>query len=181
MRATRAKARGKGQGQRARPKPRAKTAPNLGHTASTTRPPPRLVVRTMSRGVVREGKAVAPLKLTQSVSLSRATSQPVVKTTTRDRFLEVQGVEDLLAANEKDITALRLSHSATRDKLHLTYRVEHAGLIEENTYLKGELLKSKTTLETEKSSNSTHLKGLFELLKTHPTSFPAPSPSSKLP
>jgi len=86
-----------------------------------------------------------------------------------------------LETNEKEITALQLSHSAARDKLHLTYRVEQAGLIEENSHLKAELLKSKATLETEQSMNSTDIKGLFELLKTHPVSFQAPRPSSKLP
>ncbi|KAG5596085.1 hypothetical protein H5410_037317 [Solanum commersonii] len=88
-------------------------------------------------------------------------------------------VPSICEVQDTEAKPLRKDHGS--DKLHLPYKVEHAGWIEENDYLKGELLKSKTTLEIEQSLNSTYLKGLFELLKTHPTLFPAPSPSSKLP
>ncbi|KAG5596088.1 hypothetical protein H5410_037320 [Solanum commersonii] len=83
----------------------------------------------------------------------------------------LQRLRSQLETNEKEIAALQLSDSAAKDKLHLTYKVEQAGLIEENSHLKAELLKSKATLETEQSMNSTDIKGLFELLKTHPASF----------
>ncbi|KAH0664897.1 hypothetical protein KY285_026103 [Solanum tuberosum] len=54
------------------------------------------------------------------------------------------------------------------DQLHVSYGLEHASLVEENSKLKEELAKAVAALETEKSTNSANLKGLFDLFKTTP-------------
>ncbi|KAH0761450.1 hypothetical protein KY290_017523 [Solanum tuberosum] len=69
-----------------------------------------------------------------------------------------------------EIVALKVSHSAAMDQLHISYGLEHAWLVEENSRLKEELSKTQAELDTERSSNS-HLKHIFDLLtKVSPSS-----------
>ncbi|WMV24077.1 hypothetical protein MTR67_017462 [Solanum verrucosum] len=78
---------GKSQGKRARAKERVKASPSYQGTALDHESlhglwyPPRLVVPTTTCGATRSGKAVAHQGCPKVGSPSRATSQPVVKTT----------------------------------------------------------------------------------------------------
>ncbi|KAK4737204.1 hypothetical protein R3W88_000901 [Solanum pinnatisectum] len=76
------------------------------------------------------------------------------------------------------LTAEVVVHSAAMDQLHISYGLEHAGLVEENSRLKDELAKTQAALETERSSNSAHLKNLVDLFaKGSPFSSPCVPPS----
>jgi len=70
-----------------------------------------------------------------------------------------------LAAKDEEITALRASHLALINQLHVSYYVEHSGLEEENARLKADLALDQEALLAEKSTDSVNLKDLYDLLK----------------
>uniref|UniRef100_M1DL05 Uncharacterized protein n=1 Tax=Solanum tuberosum TaxID=4113 RepID=M1DL05_SOLTU len=78
----------------------------------------------------------------------------------------------------EEIAALKVSHSAAMDQLHISYGLENAGLVEENSRLKEEIATTQATLETERTSNSAHLKYIVDLLaKGSPSSSSCVPPS----
>ncbi|KAK4734416.1 hypothetical protein R3W88_008677 [Solanum pinnatisectum] len=91
------------------------------------------------------------------------------KKETREFYINVVGSvssitsKALLTTKNEEIAALRASHSNAMDQLHINYGLEHAGLVEENAKLKEELSKAQPTLETERSSNSAHLKSFVAM------------------
>ncbi|KAH0765048.1 hypothetical protein KY285_000919 [Solanum tuberosum] len=102
----------------------------------------------------------------------------VIPTTSRGANAPVQRLKALLTTKNEEIDALRVAHSATMDQLHISYGLEHAGLVEENSRLKEELAKTQAALETERSSNSAHLKNLVNLFaKGSPSSSSCVPPS----
>ncbi|KAH0712871.1 hypothetical protein KY290_008421 [Solanum tuberosum] len=80
----------------------------------------------------------------------------------------LQRLRAQLALKDEEIAALRASHSAAMDQLHISYGLEHASLVEENSNLKDELAKAATAFQNEKSTNTANLKDLFDLFKTTP-------------
>ncbi|KAG5614460.1 hypothetical protein H5410_014284 [Solanum commersonii] len=64
----------------------------------------------------------------------------------------------------EEIAALKVSHSAAMDQLHISYGHENAGLVKENSKLKEELATTQATLKTERTSNSAYLKYIVDLL-----------------
>ncbi|KAK4718627.1 hypothetical protein R3W88_016965 [Solanum pinnatisectum] len=69
----------------------------------------------------------------------------------------------LLTTKNVEIVTLKVSHLAAMDQLHISYGLEHARLVEENSRLKEELAKTQAALETERISNSAHLKNLVDM------------------
>ncbi|KAH0769692.1 hypothetical protein KY290_013673 [Solanum tuberosum] len=88
----------------------------------------------------------------------------VIPATSRGANAPVQRLKALLTTKNEEIDALRVGHSAAMDQLHISYGLEHAGLVEENSRLKDKLAKTQAALDTERSSNSAHLKNLVDLL-----------------
>ncbi|KAK4739473.1 hypothetical protein R3W88_003170 [Solanum pinnatisectum] len=91
---------------------------------------------------------------------------------TREFYINVTGLlllfitkylKAFLTMKNEEIVALRVAHSADMDQLHISYGLEHAGLVEENSQLKDELAKTQAARETKRSSNSTYLKNLVDL------------------
>ncbi|KAG5575550.1 hypothetical protein H5410_055684 [Solanum commersonii] len=73
----------------------------------------------------------------------------VIPATSRGANDLVQRLKTLLTTKDEEIAALRTAHSAAMDQLHISYGLEHAGLVEENYRLKDELAKTQAALETE--------------------------------
>ncbi|KAK4708678.1 hypothetical protein R3W88_029603 [Solanum pinnatisectum] len=86
-----------------------------------------------------------------------------------------------LTMKDEEIAALKVSHNAVIDQLHVSYGLEHAKLEEEITKLKEDLAKSNVALETEKSTNSANLKSLYDLLKSTPLTISPFATSSQIP
>ncbi|KAH0776466.1 hypothetical protein KY290_007877 [Solanum tuberosum] len=96
-------------------------------------------------------------------------------TSTRENA-PMQHLRASLTAKGEEIAALKVSHSASMDKLHISFGLEHAGLVEKNYRLKEELAKTQAVLDIERSSNSSHLKHIVYLLAKG-----SPSSSSFMP
>ncbi|KAH0686310.1 hypothetical protein KY289_017062 [Solanum tuberosum] len=102
-------------------------------------------------------------------------NQVVVPALKRGANGPLQRLRSHLADKEKEIEALRVSHTATIDEMHIFFKAKEAELIAENEKLKSELLQTSAALETARLTNSAHLKGIFEMLRTHHTSMAGPS------
>ncbi|KAH0665955.1 hypothetical protein KY285_027161 [Solanum tuberosum] len=87
----------------------------------------------------------------------------VIPATSRGDNAPLQRLKALLTTKNVEIDALKVSHSADIDQLHISYGLEHAGLVEENSRLKEELAKTQAALGTERTSNSAHLKNLVDM------------------
>ncbi|KAH0685483.1 hypothetical protein KY290_016961 [Solanum tuberosum] len=88
----------------------------------------------------------------------------VIPATSRGANAPMQHLRALLTVKGEEIAALKVSHSAAMDQLHISYGLENAGLDEENSRLKEEIATTQATLETERTSNSAHLKYIVDLL-----------------
>ncbi|KAK4737275.1 hypothetical protein R3W88_000972 [Solanum pinnatisectum] len=95
-------------------------------------------------------------------------NQVVVPTPRRGDNASMQRLRAQLDLKDDEIAALRVSHYAAVDQLHVSYRLEHASLVQENSRLKDDLVKEEAALETEKSTNLANLKGIFDIFKTTP-------------
>lgn len=82
-----------------------------------------------------------------------------------------QRLKALVTSKNEESANLRVAHSTSIDQLHISYGIEHAKFVEENSRPKDELVKTQATFETERSSNSVRQKSLVELLSTGPPSF----------
>ncbi|KAH0655300.1 hypothetical protein KY285_030182 [Solanum tuberosum] len=102
-------------------------------------------------------------------------NQVVVPALKRGANGPLQRLRSQLADKEKEIEALRVSYTATIDEMHLSFKAKEAELIAENENLKSELLQTRAALETAHLTNSAHLTGIFEMLRTHHTSMASPS------
>ncbi|KAH0641808.1 hypothetical protein KY290_033422 [Solanum tuberosum] len=60
----------------------------------------------------------------------------------RGENAHMQRLRAQLTLKDEEITALRVSHNAAMDQLHVSYGLEHARLVEENAKLKEDLAKS---------------------------------------
>ncbi|KAG5616783.1 hypothetical protein H5410_016607 [Solanum commersonii] len=69
-------------------------------------------------------------------------NQAVVPTLKRGANGPLQRLRSHLADKEKEIEALRVSHTATIDEMHLSFKAKEAELIVENEKLKSELLQT---------------------------------------
>ncbi|KAG5600987.1 hypothetical protein H5410_032357 [Solanum commersonii] len=87
----------------------------------------------------------------------------VIPATYRGDNAPMQRLKALLTTKNVEIDALKVSHSAAMDQLHISYGLEYAGLVEENSRLKEELAKTQAALETERTSNLVHLKNLVDM------------------
>ncbi|KAK4730136.1 hypothetical protein R3W88_023124 [Solanum pinnatisectum] len=72
----------------------------------------------------------------------------VIPATSRGANAPVQRLKALLTTKNDEIAALKVSHSAVMDQLHISYSLKHAGLVKENSRLKEELAKTQAALET---------------------------------
>uniref|UniRef100_M1CUP0 Uncharacterized protein n=1 Tax=Solanum tuberosum TaxID=4113 RepID=M1CUP0_SOLTU len=86
-----------------------------------------------------------------------------------------------ITLKNEEIIALRVSHNAAMDQLHVSYGLEHDRLVEEIAKLKEDLAKYEAALEVEKSTNSENLKGLLDFFKYTPQSSSPLTTSSKIP
>ncbi|KAG5585876.1 hypothetical protein H5410_046310 [Solanum commersonii] len=89
----------------------------------------------------------------------------VIPTTSRGANAPVQRLKALLTTNNEEIIALRVTHLTAMDQLIISYGLEHAGLVEENSRLKEELAKTQAALETERLPNSAYLKNLVNMFR----------------
>ncbi|KAH0661860.1 hypothetical protein KY290_027776 [Solanum tuberosum] len=105
----------------------------------------------------------------------------VVPTPRRSANAYLQRLRAQLTLKDEEIAALRVSHNATMDQLHVSYGLEHDRLVEEIAELKEDLAKYEAALEVEKSTNSENLKGLLDLFKYTPQSSSPLTTSSKIP
>ncbi|KAH0679479.1 hypothetical protein KY284_020564 [Solanum tuberosum] len=86
-----------------------------------------------------------------------------------------------LTMKDEKIAALRVSHNAAMDQLHISYGLGHTRLEEEIAKLKEDLSKFEAALEAEKSTNSANLKGLYDMFKSTPPTVSPLATSSQIP
>ncbi|KAG5577973.1 hypothetical protein H5410_058107 [Solanum commersonii] len=117
---------------------------------------------SISKYLLSSGKS-KPLKM-----FLGTVNQTAVPTLGRGANAPLQRLCAQLTLKDEEIAALRASRSSAMDQLHVSYGLEHASLVEENSNLKDELAKAATALENDKSTNTANLKDLFDLFKTTP-------------